>query len=51
MNDSQNIREGGSQVLRSLPGGVQVLIDWIILLIATLASFVSKKRTGDPDAD
>ena len=47
MDENQDIREQGQAMLATLPGGVQVLIDWVILLISTLVSFFTKKKGGD----
>lgn len=37
-----NEKKGGT--FSMLPAGVQVLIDWVIFLFATLASYFSKKE-------
>ena len=44
---NQDIREMGQSMMANLPGGVQVLIDWVILLISTLVSFFTKKSGGE----
>ena len=43
----QGIQIGDFNFMGSLPGGVQVLIDWVILVISTLVSFFMKKKGGD----
>ena len=38
--------EKGNSVFSGLPAGVQVLIDWVIFLFSTLASYFTKKKQG-----
>ena len=46
-NPNQDLREMGQGMMANLPGGVQVLIDWVILIISALVSFFTKKKGGD----
>ena len=41
-DNNQDLRELGQEEMAKLPAGVQVLIDWVIFLIATLVSYFSK---------
>lgn len=39
----EEVKKGGT--FSMLPAGVQVLIDWVIFLVATLVSFFKKKES------
>ena len=43
------VPERGNTWMSGLPGGVQVLIDWVIFLFSTLASYFTKKKNSNAE--
>ena len=44
-NQETNVHDKVGGTFSFLPAGVQVLIDWVIFLFATLASYFTKKNS------
>lgn len=44
--ESENVHDKTSGTFGFLPAGVQVLIEWVIFLFATIAAYFSKKNAA-----